>query len=108
MSSCSQANTDIPDGMKIATCEGETFRIYVPEAWTSTADAGISGGYALSSVRSNVSMASYASELDAAAFLEGIDNCVGVNADKIFEMAIECGYGIIKRGKEYHVDHKML
>lgn len=72
MSSCSQANTDIPDGMKIATCEGETFRIYVPEAWTSTADAGISGGYALSSVRSNVSMASYASELDAAAFLEGV------------------------------------
>ena len=44
----------------------------------------------------------------AAAFLEGIDNCVGVNADKIFGMAIECGYGIVKRGKEYHVDHKML
>ena len=45
---------------------------------------------------------------EAAKFLDGIDNCVGVNADKIFTMAIECGYGIKKSGNVYAVDHKLL
>ena len=41
-------------------------------------------------------------------FLEGIDNCVGVNADKIFALACECLYGITKQGKKYHIDTKIL
>ena len=44
----------------------------------------------------------------AAKFLEGIDNCVGVDADKIFKMARECLYGIKKRDGKYFVDTNMI
>ena len=44
----------------------------------------------------------------ATAFLDAIDNCVGVDGDKIFAMACECKYGIkIKNGK-YTVDAKLF
>ena len=41
-------------------------------------------------------------------FLEGIDNCVGVDGDKIFKMACECEYGIKKRSGKYILDRKIL
>lgn len=44
----------------------------------------------------------------AAAFLTAIDNCVGVNGEKIFEMAIECQYGTRRRGGKYVIDTKIL
>ncbi len=44
----------------------------------------------------------------AARFLEGIDNCVGVDADKIFKMAVECLYGIKRRGEKYSIDTNIL
>ncbi len=44
----------------------------------------------------------------AAAFLASIDNCVGVNGDKIFEMAAECLYGIKKRDGKYIIDEKVI
>ena len=44
----------------------------------------------------------------AAKFLAGIDNCVGVDADKIFKMAVECLYGIKRRDGKYSVDTNIL
>ena len=44
----------------------------------------------------------------AKSFLDGIDNCVGVNGGKIFEMAKECGYGIRLRHGRYTIDNKVL
>ena len=44
----------------------------------------------------------------AAKFLDGIDNCVGVDADKIFKMARECLYGIKKRDGKYFVDTNVI
>lgn len=44
----------------------------------------------------------------AKAFLESIDNCVGVDGDKIFEMALETRYGIKKCGAELSVDEKII
>ena len=44
----------------------------------------------------------------ALAFLDGIDNCVGVNGRKIFEMAIECQYGVKKKHGKYVIDTKTL
>jgi restriction endonuclease Mrr len=44
----------------------------------------------------------------AAKFLENIDNCVGVNADKIFAMACECLYGVKRRDGKYYIDTKIL
>ncbi len=44
----------------------------------------------------------------AARFLENIDNCVGVNADRIFAMARECLYGIKRRDGRYYLDTKLL
>lgn len=45
---------------------------------------------------------------NAAAFLDGIDNCVGVDGDKIFRMAIECQYGLVKRRGKYEMDSKIF
>ncbi len=41
-------------------------------------------------------------------FLLGIDNCVGINADRIFLLACECLYGIRRHGSKYYVDTKIL
>lgn len=44
----------------------------------------------------------------AQAFLDSIDNCVGIDGDKIFRMAIETRYGIKRVGTELTVDTKIL
>lgn len=44
----------------------------------------------------------------ATAFLDSIDNCVGVDGSKLFEMAIATHYGIKKSGAELVVDDKIL
>ena len=44
----------------------------------------------------------------AQSFLNGIDECVGVDADKIFVMACECLYGIKKRACKLSVDGKII
>lgn len=44
----------------------------------------------------------------ARAFLDSIDNCVGVDGDKIFEMARMTHYGIKKIGVELTVDDRIL
>ncbi len=41
-------------------------------------------------------------------FLDGIDNCVGINADVIFKMACECLYGVKRQGGKYYIDNKIL
>ena len=44
----------------------------------------------------------------AEAFLKSIDNCVGVDGDMLFKMAIKTHYGIKKVGTEYVVDEKII
>ena len=44
----------------------------------------------------------------AKAFLDGIDNCVGVSGEDIFEMAKKCRYGIRKKRGVYMIDAKIL
>ncbi|MBR7116163.1 MAG: restriction endonuclease [Clostridia bacterium] len=44
----------------------------------------------------------------ARSFLEGIDNCIGINADMIFKLACECQYGVKKHGDKYVIDTKIL
>lgn len=44
----------------------------------------------------------------AKAFLDTIDNCVGIDGQKIFEMAIETRFGIKKVGSELTVDDKLI
>lgn len=43
---CACAKTDAPDGMKDVAHENARFHLYVPDAWTSTSDSGISGAKA--------------------------------------------------------------
>lgn len=43
--SCSQSDTQAPDGMKSATLPGEPFILYVPESWSLNTSGGISGAY---------------------------------------------------------------
>ncbi len=40
--------------------------------------------------------------------LDSIDNCVGVNGDKIFSMAIDTSYGIIRRDGKISIDYEAL
>ncbi len=44
----------------------------------------------------------------AKAFLDSIDNCVGVDGAKLFEMACKTHYGIKKVGSELVIDDKIL
>lgn len=44
----------------------------------------------------------------AKSFLDGLDECVGVDADKIFAMALECLYGIKKSAGRLSVDEKII
>ncbi len=44
----------------------------------------------------------------AIAFLDSIDNCVGIDGSKIFEMACKTHYGIKKVGAEFVVDEKII
>ena len=44
----------------------------------------------------------------AAKFLDSIDNCVGVNGDKIFSMASEVGYGIKNDGAQLMIDNEII
>ncbi len=44
----------------------------------------------------------------AADFLDSIDNCVGVNGEKIFDMATECQYGIKRRDGKYIIDTSVI
>ncbi len=41
-------------------------------------------------------------------FLDSIDNCVGVNGDKIFSMACEVGYGIKTNGTKLMIDNEII
>jgi restriction endonuclease Mrr len=44
----------------------------------------------------------------ALSFMNGIDNCVGVDGDKIFRMALECLYGIKKKDGKLTVDTRVV
>lgn len=41
-------------------------------------------------------------------FLDAIDNCIGINGDRLFKMALECSYGIKKNGEGYVIDEKII
>ena len=40
--------------------------------------------------------------------LDSIDNCVGVNGDKIFSMAIDTSYGIKRDGMKLIIDNTVM
>ena len=44
----------------------------------------------------------------AKTLLSGIDNCVGINAEDIFKMAVKCLYGIKKKSGRLVIDNKIL
>ena len=44
----------------------------------------------------------------AKAFLDSLDDCVGISGGRLFKMAIECKYGIICRGGMLAVDTKII
>jgi len=44
----------------------------------------------------------------ANAFLNSLDNCIGINGDKLFSMAIECSYGVKRKGKTLSLDEKII
>lgn len=41
-------------------------------------------------------------------FLSSLDDCIGINGEKIFAMAIECSYGIKKNQGQLVIDEKIL
>lgn len=41
-------------------------------------------------------------------FLSGLDDCIGINGDHIFSMAIECSYGIKKSSGKLVIDNKII
>lgn len=45
---------------------------------------------------------------NAVSFMEPLDDLVGINGNRVFEMALEVGYGIKKNGATYSVDPKII
>ena len=43
--SCSGEDSEIPEGMQIASLEGEPFKLFVPKNWTLNSATGVSGAY---------------------------------------------------------------
>jgi restriction system protein len=41
-------------------------------------------------------------------FLDALDDCIGINGERIFAMAAECGYGIKKHGESLEIDSKVI
>lgn len=41
-------------------------------------------------------------------FIDSLDDCVGINGDKIFSMAIECSYGIKRTEKAFEIDYRVI
>lgn len=41
-------------------------------------------------------------------FLDGVDNCVGINGERLFALAIECDYGIKKTSGTFSVDERVI
>ncbi len=44
----------------------------------------------------------------AKAFLDALDDCIGVNGDRVFKMAVECGYGIKRHNGVLEIDDKTV
>ena len=76
MIACSSQDTDIPEGMQSATMEGEPFRLFVPQNWTSNVASGISGAY-ISPSSKNMVTARYYTPADESMTLEDyIEFCI--------------------------------
>ena len=41
-------------------------------------------------------------------FLDALDDCIGVNGDRVFRMAIECSYGVRKHNDKLEIDDKII
>lgn len=59
LSSCSDTESDIPEGMKSATADGADFRLYVPSGWNVNTAYGVSGAFFTATEQSSVSMVKY-------------------------------------------------
>lgn len=44
----------------------------------------------------------------AISFFEGIDDCIGIDGDRVFFMALECAHGIKRINREYIVDDAVI
>ena len=44
----------------------------------------------------------------AKSFLDSIDDCVGVNGEKLFTMATDTSYGIIREGGKLKIDKEII
>ena len=72
---------DAPEGMKLASLEGEPFKLYVPEAWTDNTSGGISGAFYAGTDNIAVSARYYTpddDEIDLGAYVTG---CIEIYAD---------------------------
>ena len=81
---CSKENeSDIPEGMQIASAPGADFRLYVPTVWNLNTDYGVSGAYYNLSTQSTVSMVKYpvTDALRAAMAADAVENSTTARLD---------------------------
>ncbi len=70
---CSKNET--PDGMHLVSIEGEPFKLYVPDAWSSNASSGISGAFLSGADNVAVSARYYTHPNEALAVEEYVTEC---------------------------------
>ncbi len=63
LAACSKDEGEsIPEGMQVANCAGDDFRLYVPTAWNLNTTYGVAGAYYNISTQSTVSVVKYSIE----------------------------------------------
>ncbi len=89
----------------------ETIMVQTKNRLETTSETTVRGFYGAVCARQG-SRGIFATSSDfhysAKEFLDSIDNCVGIDGNKIFEMAVKTHYGIKKVGASLTVDDKIL
>ena len=78
-----QKDSSVPDGMKLASCEDEPFKLYVPDEMTINTDSGISSAFSTSPQKFIIS-ARYYTPADSSITLNGyMQYCAESYADSL-------------------------
>ena len=59
LTSCAAPDTEVPEGMQIASLDGVEYALFVPETWTVNKNSGVSGAFVSAYDKSNVTLISY-------------------------------------------------
>ena len=89
----------------------ETIMVQTKNRTEITSETDVRGFYgAVCAARGSRGMYVNTSDFHSGAisFIDGLDDCIGINGDRLFSMAVECKYGICSRNGMLAIDEKVI